>query len=273
MEHMECKSKPILLWTASVVVGCLVLSMPFFDTSLQFNLRECIGDGSYQRLSACIIAVSFGLEYLFLRAKKWTTLKWIPVVFPAVCLIIGELFWLSGGWDRIASVILWWFGFPMLIGAAVAVFLRHLPENRRIRMLIVIAVVAVVVLSVVFWPSTLSEQMTLNLGDEMLLYDTDGTKERLSLRDPNGVEQMLHFAELVYAPVAPDWDARQGILLRLNAEYVVAAQYGEDPYIYAHSGALEAFDGSSVRWRFYYFPALYTELRGLAESTAEETFP
>lgn len=273
MEHSEKNKSRILPWAAGMAAGSLLLSLPVFDTVLSFSLRELMTDGDYQRLALGIFAVSFGLEYLFLRAKKWTGLKWSLILLPAACLVFGELFWFTGGWDQIAGLILWWFGFPTLMGAALAVFLGNLPKSRKLRTVVVIAAVILVVMCAVFWPRTLAGQMTLDIGGEMLVYDTDDAAEWRTIRDPGQVEQMLHFSEIVWWPAAPDWKDNRGVLLRLNAEFIVAAENGEAPYIYAYSGPLEDFDGSGAKWRFYYFPALYTELVTAGERTTEETIP
>lgn len=273
MKHSEKKTPRILPWAAGLVIGSLLLSLPVFDTGLSYSLRELMMDGDYQRLALGILAVSFALEYLFLRAKKWTGLKWGLIVLPGVCLVLGEMFWLAGDWDRIVELIMWWFGFPTLMGAGLALFLGNLPKSRKLRTVIVIAGVLILVLCAIFWPRTLAGDMTLEIGEEMLLYDTDGTMEWRTVRSPSQIEQMLHFCEIVWSPAAPDWKNSRGVLLRLNAEFIVAAEYGEVPYIYAYSGPLEDFDGSGAKWRFYYFPALYTELVSAGERTTEETVP
>lgn len=273
MEHSEKKSPRILLVALGLAAVSLLLSLPVFDTALSFSLRELMTDGDYQRLALGILAVAFGLEYLFLRAKKWTGLKWGMILLPGVCLVIGELFWLAGDWDQIVGVILWWFGFPTLMGAALAVFLRNLPKGRGARTALVIVCVLILVLCLIFWPRTLAEKMTLDIGEEMLLYDESGNTEWRTVRNPGQLEQMLHFCEIVWWPAGPEWGDNRGVLLRLNAEFIVAAEYGEVPCIYAYSGPLEDFDGTSAKWRFYYFPALYTELVTAGERTTEETTP
>lgn len=267
---METRNeKPFLLWTGAAVGISLILSLPVFDTSLSFNLRELLSDGDYQRLALGIMAVCFGVELLLLRAEKWTILKWIPVAFPVICLIPGELFWLMGGWDRLAGSILWWFGFPMLMGGGLAVLVTHLPQNRRVRALLILLLVLGVVLGAIFWPRSLGEKLILEIPGPMLLTDPEGDAEWRSVDDPGRIRRMLHYAELVPAVFPPDWKDERCVLLRLNDEWILAAEYGQAPYVYYYSGDLAEFDGTGVKWRFYHFPALYTELV-TAATTAEE---
>lgn len=267
---MEKKNgRPFHLWTGAAVGISLILSMPVFDTSLCFNLRELLSDGDYQRLVLGIMAVCFGVELLLLRAEKWTMLKWIPVVFPVICLIPGELFWLLGGWDRLAGTILWWFGFPMLMGAGLAVLVTHLPQNRHLKTLLILLLVLGVVLGAIFWPRTLGEKLILDIQGPMLLTDPEGDTEWRRVRDPGQIQRMLHYAELVPAVFPPDRNGERCVLLRLNAEWIVAAEYGQAPYVYYYSGDLAEFDGTGAKWRFYHFPALYTELATAGTAAAE----
>ena len=269
MENRERKRAPFLLWTGVAAGVSLLLSLPAFDTGLSYHLRELLTDGDYQRLAAGIAVVFLGLELLFLRARKWTVLKWLPVVFPVICLVPGELFWLTGGWDRIAGSILWWFGFPMLMGAGLAVLLTHLPENGKMRTGLAILLVGFVLFCAVFWPRTLGEKLTLDIQGPMLLVDADGATEWRNIDSTDEVERMLHDSELVPAFSPPDWHDGRRVLLRLNGEYIVVAAYGADPCICFYSGPLEEFDGSGVKWRFFHFPALYTELVTSGSAMAE----
>lgn len=259
MKNGSRSEKPFLLWTAAAVVISLVLSLPVFDTALSFSLGELLTDGDYQRIALGIAGVCFGLELLFLRARKWTVLRWLPVVLPVLCMLPGELFWLMGGWDQLAGVILWWFGFPMLMGAALAVLATHFPKEGKLRTGAVVLTVAVLLLAVWLWPRALGEKLILDIQGPVLLRDADGGSEWRSLDDPGAVERMLHFSEVIPAVIAPDWEERC-VYLRLNGEWILAAEYGQAPYICYWTGDLADYDGSGVKWRMYHFTALYTEL-------------
>ncbi len=260
-----------LVWGLSLVLlGLfLLMALPVFDTAMQYHIQKLIGSGGEVLLWVLpLAAVSFGLEWWFLHWKKWKWMRFLLLLLPALILVWAELGWTSGGWDRFGSSLLWYGGFPVLLGAGSAALLKAVLDQPKWAKGSLAAFLTVFVLvSILLWPRRMADTLALEPEGTMLaVYPTVETRQYAI--DQEALLQELQGARLSPWHTAPTWNAEDCILVRLNEEYVLMAPKYDTPYIYAYSGALEEFDGQAVCYRIYHYPALYMNLKlaGTAQS-------
>lgn len=261
----EWARKNTLIWgMALLLLSCfLLLALPVFDTAMQYHLQGLIGGSIIDLLIliAPLGAIGFGLEWLLVHLKKHRWLASIPLVIPSGILILAEISWASGGWDRIGSGILCAIGFPLLLGAGLAALLKATLCQPRWAKLTAVAVLgAFLVTTVIFWPRYMYNTLPVEPELIMLEVSDNGTQQKYTIEEDD-LNREIQFAKMSPCISAPDWDSEDCILVRLNDEYVLAAGNNMDPYVYKFTGALEDFDGSEVCYRVFRYTALYMNLK------------
>ena len=257
--------KNTLIWGLSLALIAIfmLMSLPVFDTAMQYHIQEIIG-GSIQNLLIMILplaVVGFALEWWFIHLKKCRWLSLIPLIVPAVALIFAEFAWASGGWDRFGSTIFWALGFPVLLGAGLAALLKATLEQPLWAKITVAAFLAVfVALTVIFWPKNIDSTIGLEPDTKLLAVYTDGETEWL-VSSAEALEQELKFAKIAPCNSAPNWTENRCIIVRLNESYVLVAPHADTPYVYEYSGALEDFNGQDVAYKLFNYSALYINLK------------
>lgn len=255
----EWKKKDATIWRLSLALLAvfLLMALPVFDTAMQYHIQEIVGDiVDYWMLLLPLAAVGFGLEWWFLRLRKAKWLKYLPVILPALVVVYAEVAWTAGGWNRIGSSVLWYASFPVLLGSSCAALLKAtLAQPRWAKMVVAAVFAGFVLLAAIFWPKSLYK--TIDMKPDLVMVEDD---VRWEISQEN-LDVTLQFAKISICTSAPEWDPERCILLRLNENYILAAPYGDTPYIYEYAGALEDFSGKNVRYRVYSYPALYIELK------------
>lgn len=255
----------ILVWglSAALAALCLIMALPVFDTSMQYHIQEFIG-GSLTDILILILplaAVGFGVEWWFTHLKKLRWLALIPLVFPAAVLVVAEISWAAGGWDRFGSSIYWFIGFPLLLGAALAVALKVTLEQKLwVKKLALVLLVVFLAAAALLWPKSLDSFLDIEADSQMLEVYENGTWEweKYENTDFSRYLGYIEVSPCLMPPGIPDEDY---ILVRLNEEYVLCAPYNDTPYVYRYSGDLTEFSGEDVCYRVYHYPALYINLK------------
>lgn len=250
----------VFIWACAAFGCCVVFGLPVLDTAMGHMLGRVMGDRSYTLLICVVGFGALAVQWLLLRAKGlW--LRWVLPVASSAVLILAEGIWQLGGWDQIASMLLWFAGFPVLLGAALAVYGRYIrQQSRGVQVLTAVCLSFAVVLAAACRPRLLNGKIELAPPSEALLFE-DGEVEWGMLRDPQAVLDSIFYMQVTPCVFAPEWDSQRGVLLRLNEDYVMVAHNGENPYVYRFAGPLEEFDGQGLKWKVWQWPAMYTNLR------------
>lgn len=253
------KNRTIWGLSLALLTLFLLMGLPMMDTAMQYHIQEMLGsleDQWYLILPPA--AVAFGVEWWSMGLKKARWLKFFPVVVPALVLVLAEVTWAMGGWDRFGSSILWYLSFPVLLGAALASLLKLTLSQPWWAKVTMAAVCVVLLLTAAFFlPKELYETLDVELEGEQVMVEDD---DRYHI-PADKLDELLCYAKISPCYSAPDWEPQRCVLVRLNERYVLAAPYDGTPYIYEYSGDLADFDGQNVCYRVYHYTALYIELK------------
>lgn len=257
--------KNTIIWSLSLALLTmfLLIALPVFDTAMQYHIQELIG-GSVHDLLLIVLPlalVGFGIEWWLVHLKKHRWIAIIPLIIPAIALIFAEILWTSGGWDRFGSSILWAIGFPLLLGSGLAAILKAtLSQPLWAKLALAAVLITFLILTAVLWPKYMYETIDVSPDLTMLAVYSDGEIQEYSISE-DALNAEIQFAKMSPCNSAPVWNSEDCILVRLNDEYILAAQHDVDPYVYRYTGELEHFTGDEVCYRIYHYTALYMNLK------------
>ncbi|MBQ8641851.1 MAG: hypothetical protein IJ480_06490 [Clostridia bacterium] len=213
-------------------------------------------------LFAAGILVQFGLN----RLPKVQKAAWIPLILGFAVLILAEGFWfLASGWDRLLTLLLYFFCLPPALGAMLEILTETILNLSPARKTAALASVCLIVgVGICLYPAYAWERLTYDPDPQMYFVwpayttnHTGGTSEHHNRQEEwYMVESMDELADdLKWMKITPDitapaLDGNRCYLLRLNEKYVLMAPCNSNTaYIYRYEGPLNAFDGKSCRYR------------------------
>lgn len=266
-EKLDCKSSitRVAVAIASLVV-CILLALPATGSSMQYHIGELLRyTNDYFIFLLPVLLAGFGVQLWLNRVKKYRWSAWFPLCFAAAGLLLAEVIWLGGGWNRLLTNFIWVICFPLLLGSILAILFDFVRlQNRTVQIAAASLLVILLIACTAFWPRPLSGKFELAPGSRMLYFEPEGEQSWLVARDTQELSLLIQRSKVTPCFSQPDWDAERGILLRINAEYILLAPHNETPYIYEYTGELDQFAGGTPRWNVYGYPALYGELHTAA---------
>ena len=257
----------------ALLVVCILLALPATGSSMQYHVGELLRyTNDYFFFLFPVLLIGFGVQLWLNRPKKYRWPAWILLCFAAAGLLLAEVIWLGGGWNRLLTSFIWVVCFPLLLGSILAILFDFVRlQNRTVQIAATGLLAVVLIASTTFWPRPLSEKIDLMLDSRLLYFEPEGERDWMQAREEEELMRLVQWAKVTPCFSHPDWDAERGILLRLNAEYILLAPHNETPTIYEYAGELDRFAGGTPRWNVYGYPALYGELRTAANRIENET--
>ena len=258
----DTRPKVWMLSLPLLLVG-LALLLPGLDTAAQELAASFFQDGVIFVLVMAVLLGSGVIQLGLGRLTRFRRAVWVLPWISAVLMLLGELFWQSGGWGgRIGGIMLVTFGFPIMLGSGIAVLIPFLfARGRLVRMTAAAIAAGLILLGVIFWPSPLNSRVELSAPSRMLYFEPDGEFGWLQARDPAELMQQLKRVRVTPCLSQPVWNEVRGVLLPLSDGWMLVARYDGSSWICEYAGEPEKFDGGIARWKIFGYSALYGLLR------------
>lgn len=232
------------------------------DTAMQSHISEMMHDGVRALL---LLPLTFGgivWQWRLLgRERIWWT-STLPTFFPLLILYFVERLWATGvEANRNLASLLWYIGFPLLLGACFAVLLKILLEQSKwVKMIAIVFFGGLFAVGLTIMPERLDEVMNLEIGAKALYVTREDTWWDTSVEF---LEDILKSKRVYPCEQAPEWTGNTGcVILRLNEEYVIAIRESENAYVYYYKGNLEYFEGENVVYKVVNSRGLKNEIAG-----------
>ena len=240
-----------------------LMLFPGLDTAMQYHILEMIHGGVR---ALWILPLAFGgivWEWRMLGRERmwWTSL--VPTFFPLLILCFVEVLWSTGveGNRNLAS-LLWYIGFPLILGACLAVLWKILLEQSMwIKAIALTFFLGLFAVGLTIMPERLDKVMNLEIGEKAWYVIGEDTWWNTSVESLANLLKSKRVSPCEQAPVRID--NRECVILRLNEEYVIAIRESESAYVYSYKGDLEYFEGENVVYKVVNSRSLKDEMEGM----------